>query len=328
MGTPRTPPRWGRTSVGNRANERRDRANERRSAATCEMVRVLFARFRTPLPRAPLPLARSSGNETRSADHEAPSSENEARSEDSQRHARSRTRARFQRIDEGHLAHRRTERSLRRIRSRPSEQGSYLPGSSCSSGGQGTPLVGLTTLATPHPFDSGRCSRAESARPRLTPEELWNHLVEEAGEDPMQPTTRASKGRRARAGSSRRRLRREGRTPAGERLDRVSPGEDAPAKRRARPHGPGGHGSGPPGRRSPTSRRAVRIAMALASLAVRGGALSAWLRGPKHHDMHAPNLAKSAGSGADPPARRAGVGGCGWHAEHRAGGSAPLPVRA
>src|SRR5579859_272029 len=46
-----------------------------------------------------------------------------------------------------------------------------------------SPARQATTLATPRAFDSGLSSCAESARPRLTAAELWNHRVEETGEN-------------------------------------------------------------------------------------------------------------------------------------------------
>src|SRR5450755_858993 len=46
-----------------------------------------------------------------------------------------------------------------------------------------------TKLTTAHPCDSGLCSGFEGAPTMLTPEDLWNRLVEEAGEDAVTDAT-------------------------------------------------------------------------------------------------------------------------------------------
>ncbi len=105
-------------------------------------------------------------------------------------------------------------------------------------------------------FDLGLSCRAEGERPMLTPEDLWNKLVEETGEEEI--TTAASVS----ASQAERDLRAAGFDVKAEREQANAviadlTGEKAPASDRAAPTA-WVTGPASAGRRSPSNRRAVR----------------------------------------------------------------------
>ena len=117
----------------------------------------------------------------------------------------------------------------------------------------------------------------------LTPEDLWNKLVEEAGEDPITAAASVS------ASQAERDLRAAGFDVKAER-ERANAviadltGETAPASDRAEPTA-WVTGPASAGRRSPSNRRAVLIAVALAALATVGGILYVLGRGLEPHGI-------------------------------------------
>jgi hypothetical protein len=134
----------------------------------------------------------------------------------------------------------------------------------------------------------------------LTPEDLWNKLVEETGEEEITAATSVS------ASQAERDLRAAGFDVKAER-DRASAviadltGESAPASDRAEPTA-WVTGPASAGRRSPSNRRAVRIAVALAALATIGGILYVLGRGLEPHQIPvaAPRKEPSAPAPAPP----------------------------
>jgi hypothetical protein len=132
----------------------------------------------------------------------------------------------------------------------------------------------------------------------LTPEDLWDKLVEEAGEDPIATATRVSPSHAEQD------LRAAGFDVKAER-ERANAviadlaGETAPASDGAEPTA---WVTGPVSsvRRAPSNRRAVQIALALAALAMIGGTLYVFARRSVPHEI--PNDVPREGPTGSAPA--------------------------